>query len=143
MGNRLVKFNVTPGENEQIDAVIKVPKETRSVIHGVVLDECNKRQKDAVVKLFKVCNRNNNVVLEPITHTFTDEYGQFLFGPLCPHVKYVIKVWVNNVKTRELVIKPEECERECIGDKDCDHNHDHNKCDHDHEHIINEICEDE
>lgn len=145
MGYKLVKFQFTPEENEQIDAIIKVPKETRSVIHGVVLDECNKRQKDAVVKLFRVCKRNNKVILEPITHTFTDEHGQFLFGPLCPHVKYVVKVWVNHVKTREIVIKPENCDKDCIGEDSCDHNHDHKDCDCEEmaEHIINKMIEDE
>lgn len=114
MGYKLVKFNVIPGENEQIDAIIKVPKEPRSVIHGVVLDEYNKPAKDAVVQLFKMKKHDDPKCLEPITHTFTDDCGQFLFGPLCPHVKYVIKVWINHVKTRELIIKPEGCDNQWI-----------------------------
>lgn len=113
MGYKLVKFSVTPDENEQIHAVVKVPKESRSVIHGIVIDECNKPLKDAVVKLLKE-SKHDPKRLEAITHTFTDEHGQFLFGPLCPHVKYVIKVWVNHVKIRDLVIKPEPCEDDCI-----------------------------
>ncbi|MCM8709593.1 carboxypeptidase regulatory-like domain-containing protein [Clostridium sp. SYSU_GA19001] len=134
MGYKLVKFNVVPEENEQIDAIIKVPKEPRSVIHGVVLDECNRPKKDAVVKLLKMSSHDPKR-LEPITHTFTDEHGQFLFGPLCPHVKYVIKVWINHVKTRELVIKPEECNDNCIenpnDDHDCNHNYrTHNEEEH-------------
>lgn len=118
MGYRMVKFNVTPEENEQIDAVIKVPEETRSVFHGVVIDECNRPIHNAVVKLLTMdCNNEH---LEPITHTFTDKNGEFLFGPLCAHVKYVIKVWINNVKTREIVIRPEESEEECIHRHPCD-----------------------
>lgn len=117
MGYKLVKFNVIPEENEQIDAIIKVPKEPRSVIHGVVLDDCNKPKKDAVVKLLKE-SKHDPKRLEPITHTFTDEHGQFLFGPLCPHVKYIVKVWINHVKTREIVIKPEDCDDDCIEDNE-------------------------
>jgi protocatechuate 3,4-dioxygenase beta subunit len=113
VGYKLVKFNVVPDENEQIDAIIKMPKEPRSVIHGVVLDECNKPMKDAVVKLLKEY-KHDAKRLEPITHTFTDEHGQFLFGPLCPHEKYVIKVWINHVKIREIIIKPENCSNDCI-----------------------------
>lgn len=110
MGYKLASFNFTPGENEQIEAIIKVPKEPRSVILGTVKDCYNKVVKDAVVKLFKDEDCHNPCKLEPITHTFTDECGQFLFGPLDPNCKYVIKVWINHVKIRELVIKPEDCD---------------------------------
>lgn len=120
MGYKLVKFNVIPEENEQIDAVIRVPKEPRSVIHGVVLDEHNKPMKDAVVKLLKEC-KGGSKRLEPLSHTFTDENGQFLFGPLCPHVKYIIKVWINDVKTREIVITPDECDNKCMGEEEKEH----------------------
>lgn len=112
MGYRMVKFNVTPEENEQIDAIIKVSEETRSVFHGIVIDKCNRPIHNAVVKLLIMDCKNKH--LEPVTHTFTDENGEFLFGPLCAHVQYVIKVWTNHVKTREIVICPDECEEECL-----------------------------
>jgi len=118
MGYKLVKFNVVPGENEQIDAIIKVPKEPRSIIHGVVLDECNKPAKDAVVKLFKIKKYDDLSCLEAVAHTFTDDCGEFLFGPLCPNVKYMIKVWINHMKTREIIIKPDSCDNPCEEDKD-------------------------
>ena len=110
MGYKLINFEFVPDENEQIHAIVKVPKESRSVIHGIVKDCNNKIVKDAVVKLFKMVDPRKPHCLEPITHTFTDECGQFLFGPLCPHVKYVIKVWINHVKIRELIVKPGECD---------------------------------
>ncbi|MCG8542101.1 MAG: carboxypeptidase-like regulatory domain-containing protein [Clostridia bacterium] len=107
MGYRLVSFTFTPEKNEQIDVVIKVPEEPRSVIQGVVKNYKNEVVKDAVVKLFK--ERNNNPYdLEPLTHTFTDEYGHFIFGPLRPNQKYVIKVWIGDVMIRQLVINPDE-----------------------------------
>jgi hypothetical protein len=110
MGSRLVSFSFTPGENEQIETVIKLPQEHRSIIHGVVKNHCNKVVKDAVVKLFEFVIQDDEPSLIPLTHTFTDEYGQFLFGPLAACREYVIKVWVNDVKIRELVIRPEEYE---------------------------------
>lgn len=113
MGARLVRFSFTPGENEQIDAIIKVPEEKRSLIHGVVKDHKNKVIKDAVVKLFEVVNPHDPCALKPLTHTFTDECGQFMFGPLAPCKPYVIKVWINNVKIRELVVHPDTCNNPC------------------------------
>lgn len=107
MGHRLVSFNFVPDKNEQIDAIIKVPMEPRSVIHGIVKNYKNELVKDAVVKLFKV-RGSNPCDLEPITHTFTDECGQFLFGPLYPNQKYVIKVWIESIKIRQLIIRPDK-----------------------------------
>lgn len=110
MGSRTVNFGFTPGENEQIETVIKIPEERRSIIHGIVKSHCNMVIPDAVVKLFECINHHGEQILKPITHTFTDECGQFAFGPLWPCRNYVIKVWINDVKIRELVIHPDNCE---------------------------------
>lgn len=120
MGARLVKFEFCPKENEQIEALVKVPDEPRSVIHGVVVDFKNKVIKDAVVKLFEVLP-GNPCRMKPLTHTFTDDCGQFLFGPLQPNKKYAVKVWYSDVKIRELIIAP-DCDDDCHDDHsdDCD-----------------------
>lgn len=109
MGYRLVSFDFVPKMNEQIDAVITVPEEPRSVIHGIVKNSKEEVVKDAVVKLFKV-KSSNKCDLEPITHTFTDACGQFLFGPLQPHEKYVIKVWIEHVEMRQLIVQPRKAD---------------------------------
>ncbi|MBF8984562.1 carboxypeptidase regulatory-like domain-containing protein [Lutibacter sp. B2] len=121
MGARLVKFSFKPEENEQIEAIVQVPKEPRSVIDGVVKDWNGRVVKDAVVKLFEVINPPCE--LKPLTHTFTDESGQFLFGPLSPKKRYVIKVWINDIKIRNLLIEPDVddpldciCEKENVKD---------------------------
>ncbi|HWT75562.1 MAG TPA: hypothetical protein VN258_12725 [Mobilitalea sp.] len=108
MGSRVVSFSFTPGENEQIETVIVIPEEHRSIIHGIVKNQCHKEIKDAVVKLYECVEHHEEHNLKPLTHTFTDECGQFVFGPLWPCKSYVIKVWINDVKVRELVIQPEE-----------------------------------
>jgi hypothetical protein len=113
MGAKLVKFSIKPKENEQIDAIIKVPEERRSVIHGVVLGVDDKPVKDAVVKLFILKDPRDANSLCPISHTFTDDCGQFLFGPLCPNREYVIKVWYNAVKFTDLIVHP-KCDDECL-----------------------------
>lgn len=116
MGARLVKFDFSPRENEQIDIVVNVPEDKRSVIHGIVKSCGNYIIKDAVVKLFEVVEGSNCSDLKPLTHTFTDDCGQFLFGPLCPGKDYAIKVWFNEVNHRELIISPEDnCSPFCLG----------------------------
>jgi hypothetical protein len=116
MGYKLKKFSIIPCENEQIDAAIKVCKENRSVLYGVVLDECNEPVEDAVVKLLE---KNEEGSLESIYHTFTDEDGEFLFGPLNPGSEYVVKVWIKHEKSR-MIIHENDCQH--IYD-DCDDTH--------------------
>ncbi|SHK65225.1 hypothetical protein SAMN02745163_04204 [Clostridium cavendishii DSM 21758] len=111
MGARVVKFTFCPKENQQIEAVIKVPEEKRSVIHGTVVNSCGEAVKDAVVKLLEVVEHKESKTVYPITHTFTDENGQFIFGPLCANKRYMVKVWYNDVDVKPLVICP-ECEDE-------------------------------
>ncbi len=107
MGSRLERFDFVPGKNEQIEAVVRVPEEPRSVIHGIVKNHCNQVIKDAVVKLFELRNPRRPCSLKPLTHTFTDDCGQFIFGPLIPGKHYVIKVWIDDVKIRPIIIRPD------------------------------------
>lgn len=119
MGARLVKFDICPAENEQIEVIVKVPEEKRSVIHGIVKDWNGNIVKDAVVKLFEAKGNSKNCSLIPITHTFTDECGEFIFGPLCPKKDYTIKVWFHDVNIRELVVAPVHNFGRCLlGDAD-------------------------
>lgn len=108
MGLRSVKFGFIPGENEQIETVIRVPEERRSIIHGAVKDYHNNVVEDAIVKLYEVISHHGKHRLKPLTHTFTDKCGHFAFGPLWPSKHYVIKVWINDVKIRELIIHPDD-----------------------------------
>lgn len=108
MSNRLTKFKFTPEENQQIEATIILPKESRSVIHGVVKNHKKCNVENAVVKIFEVAEQGGKNILKPIGHTFTDELGQFLFGPLAPNRHYIVKVWVNDIKIKEMIINPEE-----------------------------------
>lgn len=106
MSDRLNKFEITPEENEQIEATVILPKESRSVLHGVVKNYRYCEVENAVVKVFEVVKNCGEYNLTPIGHTFTDKFGQFLFGPLCSGRHYVVKVWVNDVTIREIVVTP-------------------------------------
>ena len=115
MSGRVSVCSICPRENEQIDAVIRISKERRSALYGTILDECGEPVKDAVVKLLQVCNKG----IVPLTHTFTDQYGQFLLGPLCPNQKYMLKVYKDNISIRYEPISASCYEGKCIGVSGC------------------------
>ena len=58
-------------------------------------------------------------IRKPISHTFTDENGEFVFGPLCDNRLYEVEIWVNNVKHAKICT---ECHRkgECLKGMDID-----------------------
>lgn len=79
----------------------------------------DKAIENAVVILFEMENPCNPCSLRAISHTSTDECGQFLFGSLAPCRHYDIKVWVNDIKVRHMKIKPcDEDSCECEIEKD-------------------------
>ncbi len=96
MGHKLKRVNVRVKEGELLHLNIKMGKEKKSVMHGIVLDEDKNPIEEAVVLLFKnePCDACD---LKPITYVFTDDCGQFVFGPLEPDSEYTLKVWVNGV----------------------------------------------
>lgn len=79
---------------KQFDLDLKLPEDERNVVYGIIKDHHDEPVKDAVVKLVEVCQDER----KPVTHTFTDKEGEFVFGPLCPHKSYAIEIWVNKVK---------------------------------------------
>lgn len=93
---------------KQFDLDIKMPEDNRNVVYGVVKDHCGKPVQDAVVKLVEISRHGR----KPITHTFTDRAGEFVFGPLCPDKSYSIVIWANKVKHIKIT---ETCSR----DGDC------------------------
>ena len=74
----------------------------------------------------------------PVSHTFTDKDGEFVFGPLCKDREYEVQIWVDRVKHVKVCAK---CEREgkCLkGEKlEC------KKFEKDHMHQIMHRSEDE
>ena len=111
MSGRVSVCTICPKENEQIDAVIKIKGEKRSCVYGTVLDENEDPVADAVVKLLQVTNKG----LVPLTHTFTDQFGQFLLGPLCPNQRYMLKIFKDNITIRYEPICASCYEGKCIG----------------------------
>lgn len=79
---------------KQFDLDLKLPEDDRNVVYGIIRDAHGKPVTDAVVKLVEVCQDYR----KPVSHTFTDKEGEFVFGPLCPNKSYSIEIWVNRVK---------------------------------------------
>lgn len=90
---------------KQFDLEIILPEDNRSVLYGVIRDCYKEPITDAVVKLIEVDYDCGKEVRKPVSHTFTDKDGEFVFGPLCPDKKYDIQVWVNRVKHIQICSK--------------------------------------
>lgn len=93
---------------KQFDLDITIPEDARDVIYGIVKDCYKNPVCDAVVKLIEVekgCKENR----KPVSHTFTDKHGEFVFGPLCPGKIYAIEIWANRVEHIKICAK---CNRE-------------------------------
>ena len=83
---------------KQFDLDIVLPQDDRDVIYGIVRDCYKDPVADATVKLIEVSYDKGKEERKPVSHTFTDKDGEFVFGPLCPNRKYEIQIWVNHVK---------------------------------------------
>ena len=93
---------------KQFDLELKLPEDNRNVVYGLVKDNYGLPVCDAVVKLVEVCDDER----KPVSHTFTDKDGEFVFGPLCPHKSYAIEIWANKVEHVKIC-------KVCNKDKNC------------------------
>lgn len=85
-------------KGKQYDLDITIPEDNRNVIYGIVKDCYKEPVQDAVVKLIEICCENGIEIRKPVSHSFTDKDGEFVFGPLCPDNNYEIQIWANKVK---------------------------------------------
>ena len=84
---------------KQFDIDVTLPQDNRNVIYGTVKNCYKEPIKDAVVKLTEIIISKDGFQKRiPVSHTFTDEYGEFVFGPLCPDKEYAIDIWVSDIK---------------------------------------------
>ena len=82
----------------QFDLEINLPEDNRDVIFGIIRDNYKEPVEDAVVKLIEVSRECGKEERKPVSHTFTDKDGEFVFGPLCPDKKYEIQIWADKVR---------------------------------------------
>lgn len=107
---------------KQFDLNIILPEDNRDVIYGVVKNCFKEPVRDAAVKLVEVVRECGKEERRPIGHTFTDEEGEFVFGPLCPGKKYAIQIWANTTKKIKICAK-------CFHEGNCLKGEKHDKCD--------------
>ena len=109
----IIKVDGFIEKGKQFDLDIVVPEDDRNVIYGVLKNRHGDPIEDAVVKLIEVVHEYGKKEKRPVSHTFTDKDGEFVFGPLCPDRKYEIQIWVDRVKHINIC---KECH---INKKDC------------------------
>ena len=119
-------------KGKQFDIEINLPEDRRNVVSGVIKDFFQEPIEDAVVVLIEVENHER----EPVSHTFTNRHGEFIFGPLCPDKKYEILFWANQVKNVKVCAKGSHemnclkgtCMDKCDFDMECDEEKHENEC---------------
>jgi hypothetical protein len=97
------KIFFRPGRGEQISTTVTLEQESESAICGRVRDKSGRAVENAMVLLFKSDMKDK----VPQCRFFTDEDGQFFFGPLESEALYIIKILKNDTKLRELEIVTE------------------------------------
>ena len=134
-------------DGKEFDLDITLANDRRDVIFGVVRDNFKEPVKDAVVKLVEVEFKYGKKEIKPVSHTFTDKEGEFVFGPLCPDKKYAIQIWKDDVKHIKICVRTRTNEKCLKGvDIDCDHKDNHkddhkDDCKDEHKHC--ERCDDD
>lgn len=109
---QLVKVDGFIEKGKQFDVEITVPEDNRNVIYGLLKNQYHEPLQDAVVKLIEICDSFGKKERRPVSHTFTDKNGEFVFGPLCPDRKYEIQIWYNavrHVKVCEDATRKQDC----------------------------------
>lgn len=99
---------------KEFDLEIKLPEDNRNVIFGVVKNCYNESVENAVVKLIEVVYNYGKVERRPVTHTFTNHDGEFVFGPLCPGKEYALEIFVNDVKHVKICAKGKMPDGKCL-----------------------------
>lgn len=103
------QFFFKAGEGEQISTTVSSAPDSRSAIVGRVLDRGGQPVENALVLLFETVESPDDLKLTSLS--FTDGTGHFAFGPLIVGSLYLIKVFKDALKIRELELwaePPEE-----------------------------------
>ena len=96
------RFFFRPSSGEQVSTAISLGAQEHSAVCGRVTGAESEPVEDALVLLFRVAEDG---APELLSQFCTDSDGHFIFGPLEGEVLYLIKVFKNNLKLRELEIR--------------------------------------
>jgi len=95
------KFYFRPAKGEQMSTVIAPENDESACICGRVVDGKQHPVSDALVLLFSTDEDTPRL----LGSFCTDSDGHFLFGPLAGERLYLIKVYKNSLKLRELEVR--------------------------------------
>ena len=113
----VIDVNGLISNGKQFDLDITLPEDNRDVIYGKIKNVFKEPIQNAVVKLIEIDYKKDGKKKRiPVSHTFTDKYGEFVFGPLCPGKEYAIDIWVNDVRHYNMDVKC-KYEGECLKGK--------------------------
>lgn len=120
--NSIIDVDGFIADGKQFDLDITIANDRRNVIFGVVRDNFKEPIRDAVVKLVEVDFKYGKKEIKPVSHTFTNKEGEFVFGPLCSDKKYAIQIWKDDVKHIKICVKT-RTDAKCLKgiDIDCEH----------------------
>lgn len=95
-------YNFKVRESEQRYSNFYLNRDERSSLFGEVRDLNGCEVAGAMVVLLEVCRvqrgfKGYECRLIPINYTFTDNDGQFMFGPLYNGKSYVVKIFKSNL----------------------------------------------
>ena len=120
----VIDVNGLISKGKQFDLDITLPEDERDVIFGTLKNVFKEPIKDAVVKLIEIeFGKEGKKKRTPISHTFTDKHGEFVFGPLCSGKEYAIDIWVNDVRHFDIDVKVRH-EGKCLKERHeekCEH----------------------
>lgn len=100
-----VQFKIKSDTNMGSQKKFKIGEDSRDIIDGIIVDSDNNPIENAIVKLYIINSETNN--LDSISYSFTDEYGEFVFGPVDANNNYLIKVWYDINEDSPIQIKAE------------------------------------
>ena len=101
-----IAFEFKCNLDEDIELIIHLPKINKTIIDGFVKDKNNKIIRGAFIKLYTVSKKDNSCSSCPLSATYSDRHGYFLFSPINIGKNYLIEIWFNKKKINEIFINP-------------------------------------
>lgn len=98
-------FYIKPSAGEIIETLLQLEPDKHSILCCTVKGKDGKPVSGALALLLSGTQNHEQLTL--LQQSFTDDSGQFVFGPLEPDTLYQIKVFKNSIKLRELEISTE------------------------------------
>jgi hypothetical protein len=93
-----LKFYVKPAPGERVESTLTLPPSQAASIYGVVQTADGTPARGCVVLLY------DEHEPAPLAQAFTNEEGQFCFGPLVGDRLYIINIYYDDAQIRTLEI---------------------------------------